>query len=87
MRLNERQLRRLIRDIIVESEWNPGDVIKGTARSTTEEDVHALGADFREFDRVSSILKELFPQFDDQKIHDLVMKYQQKKMTKSMSSY
>jgi hypothetical protein len=92
MRINERQLRRLIRDIIVESEWNPGDVIKGTARATTQEDMLALSKDFQNIDQevknISLDLRKMFPQFNDKQIYDLAMaSYQQKKMSKSMSSY
>lgn len=79
MRINERQLRRLIRSILIETEWKPGDVIVGSARPTTEKDLDAVAADFREFDRLESVLRDLFPNFDDKKIHDLIMKYHSKK--------
>jgi hypothetical protein len=74
MRINERQLRRLVRSILLETEWKPGDVIGGAARPTTKKDIDAIAADFGEFDRLKSVVREIFPELDDKKIHDLIMK-------------
>jgi len=73
-RLTELQLRRLIRHIMIENDWEPGTVITGRARATTQDDINALSYNFKEFDRLARVLRDTFGRgLSDQKIHDIIM--------------
>lgn len=72
-RLTESQLRRLIRHIIIENDWEPGTVITGRARATTQDDMNALNYNFKEYDRLFDVIKDTFRGLSDQKIHDIIM--------------